>query len=557
MQIDLSRLGLSSLGRLEAHVMAGIESVILALHQMSEKPLKPINRKKRPLNFKDGDLLLQRHTNELLGPLSSDRIVRFMITLPRETANDYGLILSLMKSGMNIVWINSAHDDMSIWKKMVANVRKAERELNHSCKILFDLGGPKLHTGNIKPSPQVIRIRPQKDERGNIVNPARVWLGLKSMDADDKPDSTFVPVDESFFDVLQAGDRIEFVDIQGRKRKFNIIDSTVHGALAECPRNAYLEPGLKLKLVRRKTGVAKGEVGSLPNIIPFIWLLEGDMLHLIKGSMGETATRDHKGKIIKPAKLPCTLPEVFSDIQVGDPILFDDGKFEGSIKEVNSDLINIKITRTLPGGAKLRSDKGINLPNTDLSSSALSHQDLHNLDFAVKYTDLIGLSFVRKPSDIHLLYRELEKGKAKKIGVVLKIENQIACDNLSELLLSGLQYPPFGVMVARGDLGVEIGFDKLAEVQEQILWLCEAAHVPVIWATQVLENLIKKGIQSRAEAADASMSARAECVMLNKGPYIAKAINFLDKILTNMREHHYKKTPILRKLKVSEGRFSD
>ena len=108
-------------------------------------------------------------------------------------------------------------------------------------------------------------------------------------------------------------------------------------------------------------------------------------------------------------------------------------------------------------------------------------------------------------------------------------------------------------MVARGDLGVEVGFERLSEVQEEILWLCEAAHVPVIWATQVLESLAKGGMPSRAEVTDAAMGSRAECVMLNKGPYIRETLRFLIDVLGRMEEHQHKKTSRLRKLRVSDA----
>jgi len=101
---------------------------------------------------------------------------------------------------------------------------------------------------------------------------------------------------------------------------------------------------------------------------------------------------------------------------------------------------------------------------------------------------------------------------------VLKIENRQAFENLPRILLTSLRSPPVGVMVARGDLAVEVGFERLSEVQEEILWLCEAAHVPVVWATQILEGMAKKGAPSRAEISDAVMSSRAECAMLNKAP---------------------------------------
>jgi pyruvate kinase len=106
-------------------------------------------------------------------------------------------------------------------------------------------------------------------------------------------------------------------------------------------------------------------------------------------------------------------------------------------------------------------------------------------------------------------------------------------------------------MIARGDLAVECGFERLAEVQEEILWLCEAAHVPVIWATQVLETLAKEGRPSRAEITDAAMGLRAECVMLNKGPYVLSAVRALDDILRRMHAHQAKKRSMLRALRLA------
>ena len=103
-------------------------------------------------------------------------------------------------------------------------------------------------------------------------------------------------------------------------------------------------------------------------------------------------------------------------------------------------------------------------------------------------------------------------------------------------------------MIARGDLAVQIGYQRLTEIQEEMLWICESAHIPVIWATQVLENLVKDGIPSRGEMSDVAMSERAECVMLNKGPFIAEAIGILDDVLMRMEAHQLKKTPQLRAL---------
>ena len=135
--------------------------------------------------------------------------------------------------------------------------------------------------------------------------------------------------------------------------------------------------------------------------------------------------------------------------------------------------------------------------------------------------------------------------------MILKIENRAAFEHLPELLMVAAKRLRIAVMVARGDLGVEIGFERLAEVQEEMIWLCEAAQVPVIWATQVLESLAKDGLPSRGEITDAAMSVRAECVMLNKGPHIAHAVRFLRDVSRRMTEHSQKTFATHRALKVA------
>ncbi len=135
-----------------------------------------------------------------------------------------------------------------------------------------------------------------------------------------------------------------------------------------------------------------------------------------------------------------------------------------------------------------------------------------------------------------------------KLGIVAKIETARAVCNLPEILVPAAGCGPFGVMIARGDMAVEVGFERMAEIQEELLWICEAAQIPVIWATQVLENFVKDGLPSRAEMTDAAMSERAECVMLNKGAFVGEAVTVLDHILTRMQANQNKKTPQLRAL---------
>jgi pyruvate kinase len=153
---------------------------------------------------------------------------------------------------------------------------------------------------------------------------------------------------------------------------------------------------------------------------------------------------------------------------------------------------------------------------------------------------------VQRSEDIELLQQELNKRFGAMIcrpAIVARIEIEIAVANLPELIIHAAGKQSFGVMIARGDLAVQIGYQRLTEIQEEILWLCEAAHVPLIWATQVLESLVKNGIPSRGEMTDAAMAERAECVMLNKGAFVGKSIAILDDVFTRMEAHQLKKTP--------------
>ncbi len=247
----------------------------------------------------------------------------------------------------------------------------------------------------------------------------------------------------------------------------------------------------------------------------------------------------------------CTIPDILSQLEIGTKVWIDDGKIGAQVESLLPGGILLNITHARPKGEKLRTDKGINFPETILNLSPLTNKDRQDLDFVATHADIIGYSFVQTATDIELLQLELQARLGenwRKPAIVAKIETPEAVKNLPELIVHAAGKQPFAVMIARGDLAVEIGYQRLAEMQEEILWLCEAAHIPVIWATQVLENLVKKGIPSRAEITDAAMAERAECVMLNKGAYIAEAITILDDVLTRMETHQLKKTPQLRAL---------
>ncbi|MGQ3077871.1 MAG: pyruvate kinase [Allorhizobium sp.] len=246
-----------------------------------------------------------------------------------------------------------------------------------------------------------------------------------------------------------------------------------------------------------------------------------------------------------------SLPEMVTRLSVGDRLRYDDGKLEAVVETLAEGEAVILIRRTKSGGTKLKPEKGINLPDTALGLSPLTAKDETDLVTVIECADLIGYSFVSRPEDIDLLDTVLARHglQDRPLGLIAKIEQPLALTNLPELMARARRRGPFGVMIARGDLAAEIGFERLAEMQEEILWICEAASVPCIWATQVLEDMVKEGIPTRGEMTDAAMAARAECVMLNKGPAVVEAVSLLDRLMGRMNDHMFKKTPTLRALK--------
>jgi len=247
----------------------------------------------------------------------------------------------------------------------------------------------------------------------------------------------------------------------------------------------------------------------------------------------------------------CTLPKVFTRLEVGHPISIDDGKLRGHITRRTANGLVARIEEGRTKGIKLKAEKGLNFPGVDLGLDPLTERDSADLDFIARHADMVGYSFVETAAHVMALQRELAKRRDdwRSLALIAKIETPRAVHNLPEIIIHAAGRQPLAVMIARGDLAIELGFERLAEMQEEILWLCEAANVTAIWATQVLEGLVTKGLPSRGEMTDAAMAARAECIMLNKGPNAAAGVAALARLLHRMGEHQHKKTPTLRALR--------
>ncbi|MCA0941816.1 pyruvate kinase [Salipiger pacificus] len=451
MQDGLSRLGLSSLGRAEGHVLQSLDAVLAALAALiGERSSTPGGT-----DTAHFATTAQLERDLILGDEPADRATRILVTLPSEAAREPELISGFIDAGADCLRINCAHDGPEAWCAMAMHARDLARHRGRDVRILMDLAGPKVRTKAIRmPASYLERERKAR---------------LKKLKA-------------AGLDPLALGPK--------------------------------LKVGERLRLVRK-----------LPS-----------------DSQGVEVTLSHV--------------ELLDALRPGVRVWFDDGKLSAMVLEVDAEGANLEIDQAADKGSRLAPEKGVNLPGIALDIPALTEDDFRALDTVSEIADMVGFSFVQTPRDIRDLQEALAARRAASLPpmpIVLKIETDLAVSNLPSLIVQAGGAGPVAVMIARGDLAVEIGLSRLAEIQEEILWVCEAAGVPVIWATQVLETLAKEGLATRAEATDAAMGQRAECVMLNKGPHATEAVAFLAKVLRRMDRHYSKKSPRLGPLRAWHG----
>lgn len=252
LQRRLHRLGLSSLGRLEAHTLAGLDAVLRALYGLRAGRRKAFAATRGAVSFEEGPELLSRHAEALLGPARGPA-ARIMVTMPHEAANRYDLVRDLVAAGMNVMRVNCAHDDVGEWTRMAQHLRRAVREVGRPCRLLVDLGGPKLRTGAIESGARVVRWKPKRDVRGRPIVPAHVLI-YSAVDGE-RPASRFdamLPAAVEFVRVARKGDVVRVEDARGRTREL-IVRGTGRGYLwAEADHSCYAEQG---------AGLSCGEMG--------------------------------------------------------------------------------------------------------------------------------------------------------------------------------------------------------------------------------------------------------------------------------------------------------
>jgi pyruvate kinase len=524
LQMAMREAGLCSLGGCDGHLRASLATVIGVLQKLEGLPAEPPSPSAAP-SILGGQALMQTHGERLfggqLGEELGTRTAAIMVTLPALAADQAGLITELVEAGMDIARINCGHDGPEVWKDLVALVRSAAAAAGRDVRIAIDLGGPKIRIGALPSQPGVVDVSPQRNRYGKLLQSARI-LAVPTEGAVvhpvRQPEGAPVdrlPIRNEGWESLTIGDRLRARDSSGRWRELTVVDRLQLGLLLSCNQRCHFTSGLEFI---QEGGPGRIVVGDLPDQEGDVLLRCGDRLWLTSSGA------DQKVLGIRGA-INCTVPEALVDLQVGERVLFDEGRVAGLIREVCPGAVELEITQARPKGSRLRADKGINFPDSRLTIPALTSRDLTDLAFAAAHADIVSYSFVSQATDIEVLQQELHGHGREDLAVVLKIETRRAFLNLPRLLLTAMRYPrPLGVMIARGDLAIECGWEELAEIQEEILRICAAAHIPCIWATQVLDEMARHGMPTRAEITDAAMGARAEAVMLNKGPTLGAIV---------------------------------
>jgi pyruvate kinase len=560
LQSDLAQLGLSSLGRSESCVRATLRQVLCRAREALALRGAPsgddaalLEPPHEDVSWSAAQVLLRQHTHELLGPRPAKRHIYIMVTAPSAHEADRAWMVRMLRAGMNVLRINCAHEGPDQWRQIVEALGAARRDSGAECRILMDLAGPKIRTGAVGGAHHIATWKPAKDEIGRPTTPARVVV-RRASSPHHADDGQGLVLDDATFAAARRGDEIRFRDARGKRRALEVGDVSEREIVVHAMRRAYIRDRAQIELRRDGETLCYGMLTVRGGEGAAIDVRTGDTMTLTARPVeGHPPRRDGEGRVTRAGLIACTLPAALERLEVGHRVLFDEGRIEATVRQVrrkSRDYV-LRVTRTQKETISLRAEKGINLPDTAIGVPPLTADDRRALSFVARHANAVSLSFVREPDDVRALHRELDRRGRADIGVVLKIETRAGFENLPRLLLEGLRRPPLGVMIARGDLAVEVGFERLAEVQEEILWLCEASHVPAIWATQVLDTLARTGIPSRAEVTDAATSVAAECVMLNKGPFVDEAVRVLSDILRRMERHRYKKRSLFRRLRVS------
>ena len=553
LQEKLFTLSLSSLGRSYAHVAASIDTLSdqlrssLGQEQIGAEEMAQFHH----LRIEEAIATASHNSQKLFGGKASPKLSKqstaVMVTLPSHAAQDEGrLIRDLADAGVQVLRINTAHDSALVWKAMadIVGTINETRSEEERIRIFVDLAGPKIRTGSIRRLDLPVVVGSNKREKEVLICTG---------DAPTKPESidpvtleklpAQIAVEGKFFKKIAEGHLVKIVDANGKKAFIDILELHDNYAKGVINKKVYIDEYTKLQRKKKQ-----GSIRNIERQIDPIRLFVGDELDITeKRVLGRSALRDSENRLVEPALIGCTLEGMASFVKTGEKIFIDDGKIGLEVLHRGEVSIRCRVTHAKVSGTLLKEEKGINFPDSHIKTAALTETDRENVLAVFDFADHLSISFCQSGKDVRELLKILEANGRCDIGIIAKIETARAVTNMPEILEALLLCEKSGVMIARGDLAIEVGFRHMAYIQEMLLDICDAAHMPVIWATQVLESQMKTNLPSRAEVTDAAMGGRAECVMLNKGAFAIDTIDVLTAILDEMHSLFKKNRQLLKK----------
>ncbi|MEA2029096.1 MAG: pyruvate kinase [Campylobacterota bacterium] len=542
LQDELTSMGLSSLGRSQTCVMSSIDQNIQVLEKiLNQKSQIDTNSY---LDFKSAKKIQKEHT-KVFGKVRDDIFkTKIMVTLPSQAAQSDELIKDLIDQDVSILRINTAHDDADIWSRMAHLIKKNNHKQKKDTKIYVDLAGPKNRTGALNKILTPFKIGSKKSafevdilsktQKNSVTQKASVDMQGNKLNA------TLV-VDDAFYKRSLKYNKIKLED--------HTRDKVHTFKLYREDQRLFFIPDRKI-LIDQDTHLHSPKRKHSSSLHNFIYLdevirvFEQDEIILTHQDILGHTTFNYEQKEYA-AIVACSNTEIFKYVNEGDTIFIDDGKIGAIVTQKLTIGLELKIILAKANGTLLKAQKGINFPNTDLDIPAITDEDRDNFDSVIEYADFIGISFTQSAKDIQVVQELLNRADKNKIAIVPKIETKLGVNNLPQILSQLIKREHFALMIARGDLAIEVGFDNLPYIQEEIFDICESALVPVIYATQILEGQMKRNLPTRAEVTDAAFAQRADCIMLNKGPYVVDTVLILKKILRSMHKLFAKNRQLL------------
>src|SRR5919198_1071037 len=474
LQLKLAEHGLSSLEMLESRVLVSIEQVLkhFGIAPVSSTSSSGLCKVKS----QSASLMLAKRSELLFGPAGKGRRTHIMVTMDASDIFQYDLIEQLLENGLDIVRINCAHNTKRDWKLIIESIRSAQERLvqrgnriGHKCMILMDLGGPKIRTGPVELKARPLKISVLEDVHDRPVRFAEGVLDSEAnqtelVSLEGTPSRSFViaisKIDYGGLGSLKIGQKIIFKDARDER----ICTLTVLERISPTKvrvgleHTAWLKEGTKLEcqtndLISRDDGGGgdggDGEesgrhggggdgdtskcsftVGHLKAQPVEIKVEYGNRLRLYRN--GNTLGHIGDGSAGKPAGISCSHSDVLDQVMVGHRVFIDDGKIEGIVRSSNEEYLELEIVSPKGMIAEIKSNKGINFPDSSIRMSALTPEDIRNLDFVVKYADMVGLSFVHRPEDVYDLHKELSRLNCRDLGIVAKIETADSINNLAK-----------------------------------------------------------------------------------------------------------------------------